>query len=142
MSEPPRTFRRNESFFGEIPVERFLTNAIADAAAGAAAERATLANAGSTNIFMTLATATKLVKRLAAIEAHRWSLGDGLTDSPMGLPEFLPRDIEMDVKTLEKAVEDRGHRVIGEKGWARCTRCALRRSKDNYRFFYVEYVRG
>ena len=75
---------------GEISVERFLTNAIADAAAGAAAITANAGDQTIDSIGATVGHVANLVKRMASIEAARWEIGDGLTDKPPPLPEFVP----------------------------------------------------
>ena len=99
---------------GEIPVERFLTNAIADAAAGAAA---TTANAGcksADTIGATVGHVANFVKRMASIEAARWEIGDGLTDKPPPLPEYVPRCPEDDRETLNQVTQQAGHQVVKE----------------------------
>ena len=119
----------------EIAVERFLTNAIADAAAGAGA---TTANAGlkSAEFFgATLGHASNLIKRFASIEAARWDIGDGLTDKPTPLPEFIPRLLEEDYDTIKEVKKQVGHEVIQEGRWARCIVRNGRRKRTNFEFW-------
>ncbi len=121
---------------GKVNVADFLGNHLADAAAGAAAERALDGNERARLVEMWQKRAFLIAKRLAAIESWHWQNAAGdLCAPPPPLPPWAP-PVDEDVRAeVRNRVTANGHVLQKEGGKNICRRCHKRRNLKNHSYW-------
>ena len=126
---------------GHMDLEDFLGNALADAAAGAAAEEAVSAPQAS-DASTWRGRCYLIARRLACIEAALWREGPVLVPAPPELQRVEPPAIPDAVTAFQKCIEQMGHRVRVRGRWLQCSRCHRRRRLGAHAFWTSSRCKG
>ncbi len=116
---------------GQMVMRDFVGNFLADALAGAAAQRAQSDLAPSLEVERWHGRAFMIAKRLACIEAHAWQRQRTLC-APCPLPEWQPPQSEEAGNRLAEAIAASGHRLRTRRGRMFCVRCRRHRAISDY----------
>ncbi len=121
---------------GRVDVANFLGNHLADAAAGAAAERALHSNERAQLVERWHQRAYLIAKRLAAIESWHWQNSPSeLCDPPPPLPPWAPPVLEDVRAEVSNRVTDNGHVLRKEGDKIICGRCHKKRGPKNHAYW-------
>jgi len=119
---------------GAVPLIRFIGNTLADgvAAAGAINE---LSRRGPVPewVHNNCVLAYSIAKRIAAIESLRWVNGKRTVPMPAPLPEHDAVVQSKCIVDFHAAVKDKGHVLVANGPWIRCTICRRRSRAHQYR---------
>ncbi len=126
---------------GEVELQHFLGNVLADAGAGAAAENA-VNNLVAQDVSQWEGRAFLIAKRLAAIEAGIWSSAPCLVPAPPPVQRVEPPDLPVAASAVQKAIERMGHRLHYRGAFVHCSRCRRHRGARTLRFWTRAPCRG
>ena len=134
--EPVKVKAHAESqvLLGQVDVEDYAGNLLADAGAGVIAEDAveTVA-AHDVSLWETRAFLT--AKRLAVIEASLWGDGPRMVPAPAPLRTVEVPTLQSAHTKIQREIAATGHRLLLQGDFVRCSRCRRRRSSANLEFW-------
>ena len=117
------------------PVDDFVGNILADAAAGAAADWELNKKEEIRRTLMWEKRAYFIACRLGVIEARAWAKEPSMVPPPDPLPEHVPRPTRDVAVQIANKVEGHGHLLVKlYNDSTMCTRCRKRKRKDNFAF--------
>ncbi len=121
---------------GQQSLFDYLGNHLADAAAGAAAERALAASERAEAIATWECRAFIVAKRLAFIEAWHWRqpCREELL-APEPLPPWEPPEPSLIRNSIQSQIDARGHMLFRVNGRMSCRRCHKKRNANEYKYW-------
>jgi hypothetical protein len=113
----------------ERSIGDFLGNHLADAAAGAAAERALSGSVRAAAVARWESRTVAIARRLASIEAWHWANSEPAVYAPPApLEQWVPPDPERVHEELRRRVAEKGHDLYKLRGKVACRKCHRRRA--------------
>ena len=117
---------------GDHNIFDFIGNTLADALAGVGATNEIGRSLEPQNMEKVTAIAEGVIKRIAIIEARRWSRGRKQHYEPADLPIHETMVMDRRTRLMERRVELMGHKLTSDGNWYKCTECRRKCKKDNY----------
>ncbi len=127
---------------GHGTVEDILGNQVADAAAGAAAERALTDSDHAQTVERWTQRAFKIAQRLAVIECWHWQQEPQLVPVPQPLAQWEQPQPYTARKQLEEDVAAKGHVLRRVGNQMVCGRCHKKRDVKQYRYWTANQCRA
>ncbi len=119
---------------GGMPLDAYIGNHLADAAANAAAERALGQSERAAAVAEWETRAFIIARRLAYVEAWHWR-NDSREEllAPEPLPPWQPPEPAIVRNTLQERIDQQGHQLFRVNDEIACTRCHKKRGANDHR---------
>ena len=126
---------------GEVELESFIGNLLADAGAGASAEHnVSLPSAAATSDWE--ARAFLIAKRLAYLEAERWDTQPALVPAPQPQQRIEVPSHVVVLSSLQLSIRRMGHRLHCRGNFAVCSNCRRRRRLGAFKHWTTTQCAG